>query len=148
MTGVAVVALTDGDELLFRQVHPSFFRDDRMTSQAFRPTKKDEGKLSVARSSLTDARKAFEHWTHKLGLLSAGTWAVSVAECTKHEVRAFPEPLASPPERVADPAHAFVDFRDLSNGRVESKAANLRNEALVRGRLHPQDNGEAPARAG
>jgi len=42
--------LDDGDELLFRQVHPSFIRDGRPSGQAFRPTKKDDGSCpSLAR---------------------------------------------------------------------------------------------------
>ncbi|MDZ4695029.1 MAG: hypothetical protein SGI86_07735 [Deltaproteobacteria bacterium] len=129
--------LDDGDELLFRQIHPSFVRDGRPTGQAFRPTKKDEGKLSVARSTLTTAAQAFHMHTRLLSLPSHGTWAVSVQECSQHELKVFSDPLTVPPEKVADPAHAFVDFRGLSNSRTESKATQLRNEALVRGRLHP-----------
>ena len=37
--------LADDDEVLFRQVHPAFVRDGRPSSQAFRPTPKDEGSL-------------------------------------------------------------------------------------------------------
>jgi hypothetical protein len=65
--------LTDDGELLYRQVHPSFVRDGRPTSQAFRPTPKDENKLSVARGSLTTEKAAYEHHTVALGLGSAGT---------------------------------------------------------------------------
>ena len=130
--------LDDGDELLFRQVDQSFIRDGRPSGQAFRPTKKDDGKLSVARSSLTTAEQAFHLHTVLLSLPSEGTWAVSVAECGQHELRAFPDPLTSPPDKVADPAHAFVDFGGLSNSRVESKATQLRNDAFARGRIFPQ----------
>ena len=130
-------ALDDGNELLFRQVHPSFVRDGRPTGQAFRPTKKDEGMLSVARSLLTTAEQAFHLHVVLLSLPSQGTWAVSVSECGQQELQVFSDPLLAPPGNVADPAHAFVDFRGLSNSRIESKATQLRNEALVRGRIHP-----------
>ena len=88
--------------------------------------------MSVARSSLTTAEQAFHLHTVLLSLPSEGTWAVSVAECGQHELRAFPDPLTSPPDKVADPAHAFVDFGGLSNSRVESKATQLRNDAFAR----------------
>ena len=81
MTTSASTPLSDDEELLFRQVHPSFVRDGRPSSQAFRPTAKDEGKLSVARGSLTTPAGAFEVHTTGLGLPSAGTWAVTVGEC-------------------------------------------------------------------
>ena len=35
------------DTLLFRQVNPGWIREGRVTSQAFKPTAKDEKKLSV-----------------------------------------------------------------------------------------------------
>jgi len=129
--------LDDAGELLFRQIHPSFVRDGRPSSQAFRPTKKDDGKLSVARSSLTTAERAFHSHTVLLGLPSHGTWALSVQECAQHELKVFPNPLLAPPELIADPAHAFIDFRGLSNSRTESKSTQLRNDAMDRGCVHP-----------
>ncbi|OQC41352.1 MAG: hypothetical protein BWX66_00754 [Deltaproteobacteria bacterium ADurb.Bin058] len=33
--------------LLLRQIHPDFIQNQRVSSQAFRPTPKDERKLSV-----------------------------------------------------------------------------------------------------
>jgi hypothetical protein len=135
--------LDDGDELLLRQVHPSFVRDGRPSGQAFKPTKKDQGMLSVARSSVSSPADAFHLHTAVLGLPSQGTWGISVSECQRHQLKAFPDPLTSPPEKVADPAHAFIDFRGLSNGRTESKATQLRNDALVRGRLHPPGDAQS-----
>ena len=52
--------LTDPGEVLFRQVHPSWIQAGKPTSQAFRPTPKDRGLLSVSRSSKTTASAAFE----------------------------------------------------------------------------------------
>jgi hypothetical protein len=54
------VPLADDEELLFRQVHPSFVRDGRPSSQAFRPTPKDDRKLSVARGALTTPAASYE----------------------------------------------------------------------------------------
>jgi hypothetical protein len=130
--------LADEDELLFRQVHPSFVRDGRPSSQAFRPTSKDEGKLSVARGALTTAAAAFQHYTERLGLPSAGTWGVTVGECRGQGLPALADPLTAPPATVADPAHAVIDFTTVqSRNQVEAKGARLARKAVERGRLHP-----------
>ena len=41
------VGMTEGLRLLHRQVHPSWIQEGRITSQAFSPTPKDLGLLSV-----------------------------------------------------------------------------------------------------
>jgi hypothetical protein len=129
----------DSDELLYRQVHPSFVRDGRPSSQAFRPTPKDDGQLSVARGSLTSAEDAYDHHTGALGLASAGTWGITVGECQGQGLRARADPIASPPEK-ADPAHAVVDFSGVSKSQAEAKGARLARSAGSRGRLHPPDD--------
>jgi hypothetical protein len=129
--------ISDDEELLFRQVHPSFVRDGRPSSQAFRPTAKDEGKLSVARSSLTTAAGAFELHTAGLGLPSAGTWAVTIRECREQALSVLSDPLTSPPEKVDNPAHAVVDFAPYTKSQAEAKGARLARKAVERGRLHP-----------
>src|SRR5271155_1080117 len=50
--GIATL-LADVGELLFRQVHPTWVDDGEPSWQAFAPFKKDEGKVSIARSSKT-----------------------------------------------------------------------------------------------
>jgi hypothetical protein len=129
--------LSDDDELLFRQVHPSFVRDGRPSSQAFRPTPKDAGKLSVARGSMTTARGAHELFVEGLGHRSAGTWGITVGECREQTLSVFPDPLTAPPEKVADPAHAVVDFSTHTKGQADARGARLARKAVDRGRLHP-----------
>jgi hypothetical protein len=90
VTTSASTSLSEDDEILFRQVHPSFVRDGRPSSQAFRPTRKDDGKLSVARGALTTAAAAFELFTSGLELPSEGTWAVSVGECREQALNVLP----------------------------------------------------------
>ena len=133
------ILLTDGTEILLRQIHPNFVRDGRPSSQAFRPTAKDENQLSVAREALTSAEQAFAHYTDNLKLKSCGTWGVSVAECHTQSLRTFGQPLSCPPSVVADPAHAIIDFRDHSKSKIEAKGSLLARAALARGRLYPRD---------
>lgn len=129
--------LTDRSELLYRQVHPSWLKDGQPSSQAFKPTPKDDGKLSTARSALTTAEDAYLHHTGALELQSAGTWAVTVGE-----VEAEPVPLAAygdpVDEPVPDPAHAYIKYPG-DRKVIETKAKLLRAKAGERGRLHPND---------
>lgn len=131
----------DPDELLYRQVHPSWVKEGQPTSQAFKPTPKDDHKLSVARSTLTTPAEAFEHHTAGLGLASAGTWAVAVNEVSAepHSLPVTADPIDEP---VADPAHALIEFPAEPRKVIETKAKLLLAAARARGRLHP---GEAEA---
>lgn len=135
--------LTDPDELLFRQVHPSFIRDGRVSSQAFRPTPKDRKMLSVARASKTTAQAAFELHTQCNKLTSAGTWAVSVSECQALNLPARPDEVSE--GDCPDPAHAVIEFSALSNSKIEAQGARLARHANDRERLHPP---QEPERSG
>lgn len=115
--------------MLYRQVHPQWVVDGEPSSQAFKPTKKDQGMLSIALGSKTTAEDAFVHHTQALKLASGGTWAVTVLEVTDLDLRSFEQPLKD------SPAHGFIDFRDLGRGVTESKAKLLRAKARERGRI-------------
>ena len=123
--------LVEPDELLYRQVHPAFVDNGIPSAQAFTPTKKDGGKLSIARGRLTAAEGAYIHHTSVLELESAGSWGTTVAEVNGSELQAFGEPI------IRSPAHGFIDFRDLGRGPAEKKAKLLLAHANARGRLHP-----------
>ena len=118
--------LTDAEERLYRQVHPSFVQAGRPSSQAFRPTPKDGGLLSVSRASLTTPERALEHHTKRLQLKSIGVWAFTVDDCTRLDLEAFADPITSP-ER--DDAHAVVDFRGLAEAEVRRRAQLLKAAA-------------------
>ena len=134
--GESGTELDDLSELLWRHVHPSWVRDGEPTSQAFKPTPKDEGKLSVSRGSLTTAPKAFALHTESLGLDAVGMWAVSVGEVIAEPIvlSAYTDPVAAP---VPDPAHALIDFSAQPRKSVEAKAKLLLAAARRRGIQHP-----------
>jgi hypothetical protein len=71
--------------LLLRQIHPSFVKLGRVTSQAFRPTPKDEQKLSVYDGDLIEPAAAWEHY-RKRNLESVGVMAVTVEDCRKEDL--------------------------------------------------------------
>lgn len=123
--------LTDPDEVLFRQVHPSWVDDGVPTSQAFTPTPKDEGELSIALGSLTTAEAAFKHHTTVLKFASAGTWAVTVGEADDAGLESFDD---DQPDLLA---HGFVDFRGLGRKEAKRRGMLLAASARARGRLYP-----------
>lgn len=129
-------AIEDPDEELLRQVHPSFLHAGRPSSQAFRPTPKDAGRLSVDRGSRTTARDSFERHTARFA--SVGVWAVTVAEVTDVDLQAHEEPLEE------NPAHAYIDFAGHSRNGVRRAATVLARAAADRGALYqvPPAGGE------
>ncbi len=127
--------VADPGEILHRQVHPTFVHGGRVTSQAWMPTPKDDGLLSVSRSSVRSAIDSFHHHTRVLGLPSCGVWGVSVAECGALGLAAAADPLTKP---VADHAHAVVDFRNVNEHQRKVKAKQLAVAARERGCIYAE----------
>lgn len=122
--------LTEGVEILRRQVHPNFLDRGQPSSQAFRPTMKDAGCLSTRREAMS-AKDAYEtHFAE--GFASAGTWGVSVSAANEADCRAVDDSqVAGTPDR-----HAYIDFRHLSGRQIERSAKALKRNAIERGCLH------------
>ncbi len=68
-----------GTTMLLRQIHPSFVQAGYSTSQAFRPTPKDEAKLSGYDGDRITAEASFVHYTTVWKLASVGAMAVTVS---------------------------------------------------------------------
>lgn len=111
--------------LLLRQVHPDFLQLGRPTSQVFRPTPKDEEKLSVYDGDMITAEASLEHYTKALGFESEGVLAVTVTECDGEEL-----PVTSDPEPF--PEHCVIDFSGLAKKVIERKAKALSKLANAR----------------
>lgn len=118
--------ITDSGEQLFRQVHPSWIQAGKPTSQAFKPTPKDQGLLSVSRGSKTTAAAAFELHTREKGFESVGVWGILVSDCSEAALGVYEKPVENP---VPDPAHSVVDFRHLSDKETRGKAQLLKARA-------------------
>lgn len=114
--------------LLLRQVHPKFIQAGRVTSQAFRPTPKDENHLSVYDGDQIGAQAAWTHYTATLGYQSAGVAAVSCAECEA-------EGLPVIADGVPFPEHVSINFSGLEKKEIEIKAKMLAKGAQARGWL-------------
>ncbi len=124
----------DEDEILLRQVHPAWIQEGRITSQAFRPTLKDQNKLSVNRDSKTSPEDAYRLYTEERKLSSSGVWGVSVGEIREiGDLHIQQDPLNTP---VNDPSHCLIDFSEIpSKGRVVSISSKLSDKARLRGCL-------------
>ena len=116
--------------ILLRQIHPAFVQADQATSQAFRPTPKDDAKLSVYDGDKITAEKAWLHYTSTLAYSSVGVMGLLVEECSQANVSAAADP-------VPFPEHCVVDFTKLTtNKEVDNAAKMLKRAANARGWLH------------
>jgi hypothetical protein len=115
--------------LLLRQIHPSFVQAGFPTSQAFRPTPKDESRLSVYDGDLIAVADAFIHFTNHLNLKSVGIMGLTVKQCVDCGVSAHSDPTPFP-------EHAVIDFSGLNDTRCRTISKRLQGLARERGWLH------------
>jgi hypothetical protein len=113
---------------LIRQIHPSFIQEGRVTSQAFRPTPKDEDRLSTYDGDQIDAKSAWKHYTETLGHASDGALGVSVGECEDLDLRVVPDPEPFP-------EHVLIDFSEHGRKLIEKRSKKLKSYAEGRGWL-------------
>lgn len=125
--------LSDPLEHLLRQVHPNFYVNGRISSQAFEATQAHDFFLSVSQASLTSARHAFELYTNDFGLSSACVCTVTVGEVEAVDLSAYHEPTPATPDTPADPAHAIIDMSKLPRKQRKKRAGSLAKYARDRG---------------
>lgn len=116
------------ETLLLRQIHPSFIQDGRITSQAFRPTPKDEFLLSVDDGDRVTAEASWHRFITNPARQSLGVQAVSLAECAAQELPVIED-------GHPHPEHCSVDFKAFEKKAIEKKSKLLRAQAETRGWL-------------
>lgn len=132
------VLMSDPEEILWRQVNPAFVHGGTITSQAFRPTPTDKGRLSVSRSSVETAEDAYKFFTQILRRSSAGSWSVSFSEVQGAGSRAiFDAEAVTAPPPPCSPGHSSVDYRPFGSSAIKRIGAELALKADKRGRQHP-----------
>ena len=114
--------------LLLRHIHPNFVQAGRVTSQAFRPTPKDEGYLSVDNGDLITPHASWQRFTANPDYSSVGIMAVTCSECTQ---QALPVLADAAPY----PEHCAIDYTACPKKVIEQKAKVLRGLAQTRGWL-------------
>lgn len=131
------VSALDEAELLFRHIHPAFIVAGEPSSAAFRPTPKDNCKLSVDRSAISTAKDSFNLHVSEKKLQAAGTYGLLVSEFSSVQISCFPDPLSESDGQPSNPAHAYGDFSHLNSGKQKVAAKKLKRQAIERGCLHP-----------
>lgn len=123
--------LTDLEETLLRQVHPTQFLGGVISKEAFIPTETDKGLLSTLRESV-GPQEAHRRWTEDAKKESVGTYGITVAEVEDAGLFALGDAVAT-----NTPDHASVDFNGLTTGGQRKKVARqLRDCATSRACLY------------
>lgn len=124
------------DTMLLRQVSPSWVQAGRITSQVFKPTPKDEKRLSAYDGDQVSPADSWTHYKQSLGYESVGVVAVTVGECEKYELPAVADPKPFP-------EHVVIKFDGCdSNSQIEKKAKHLKKAAETRGWQYEAEAGE------
>ena len=136
-------------DLLFRQVHPSHFKNG-LSSGAFRPTPSDDDMLSVDCGNLTTAKASYELHCKKTKQLSdgsrvpletVGTWAITRDACAISGLPITADPLPATAYQPANAAHQLVDFTNIEgkpSKKNDTVAKRLKQRALEIGCLWPE----------
>lgn len=128
---VGEILLSKPNQGLYRQIHPRWITDGQITSQAFKPTSKDNGKLSVRLASHMSAQEAYARHT-AMGLRSSGTYKVTVGEVNESGLRSIDDSDVN-----NNPfGHAYIDTRGKSRALIAKAAKDLKERAMIRGIQH------------
>ena len=126
--------LSDGTEVLFRQVHPNFLDKGEPSSNRFLPSSADENQLSVDRSAMTTASAAHALYTQS-GRQSGAVFGVSVSEFGGETVECFHDPIEANGTQLANPAHALANYSKMDSKAQKAAAQRLKKLAIARGCL-------------
>lgn len=114
--------------LLHRVIKPDWLlQDGRVSSQAFRPTKSDEGLLSVYDGDKISAEESHVHYIKDPSKpVPIGVLAVSVQDCVETDLPVRPDPETFP-------EHVLIDFRKFGTNQIKRKSRKLCSVAMDRG---------------
>ncbi len=115
--------------LLLRQIHPAFIQNGKVTSQAFRPTPKDENQLSVDNGDRITAEDSWRRFSAQADCTSAGVLAVSNGECSASSVQVVED-------GIPYPDHCYLDFAPFTSNQATKIGKKLAANAQDRGWLH------------
>lgn len=129
--------LNEHEEILFRQIHPNYMSEvGEPSSDRFRPSETDLGRLSLDRSSLTSAASSHSLYISS-GRKSAAVFGVSVAEFAQESIACLADPQEANPPHPKNAAHALADFTPHESKSHKLIAKRLVRLAIARGQIHP-----------
>ena len=120
--------ISKSNEGLYRQIHPRWIRDGQITTQAFKPTSKDNGKLSIRLASHMSSEEAYGRHT-AMGLASSGTFEVTVGEVEEAGLRSINDSEAE----HSPFGHGYIDTRASARSLIAKAAKHLKECAMLRG---------------
>lgn len=112
-------------EICYRNVHPTFVVNGKISSQAFRPNLQDEGKLSTGRESVVTAEDFFQAY-EKINN-TCGVCAVPSNFVVELGLRWVDDSATTPPPLII--GHAFIDFRRKNEDGHELSERGMRKLA-------------------
>lgn len=122
--------LTADGEHLWRQAAPAHLVQDGTVSYlVFRPTSRDDRKLSVFRETVVTAKEAYDNHVDA-GRASLGTLGVRVGQVRDTDLRAIDDSTTSDDLPAG---HAFIDFRPLTKRQTNTAAERLLRQATANG---------------
>ena len=114
--------ILDQEEKCYRNVHPDFIVDGKITKQAFHCTPSDCKRLSTARSSVVSPKEHYEDF-RSFHHRTAGVCAVIQKDIYDNQLRWVDDSC-----NLGDSAprgHAFIDFRACESERELRKKAKV-----------------------
>lgn len=129
------IELSNVEELCYRHIHPDFYKNGKLSASRFKPSQKDQGFLSVDRSSLVTAEQSFNLYASS-GKSVCAVFAVSLGEFNLNSVKVYEDPTTATATHPANAAHCLADFNEPKlDSNVVSMA--LRDLAVKRGVQFP-----------
>ncbi len=118
----------NGETLLLRQIHPNFVQNGRVTSQAFRPSPKDESQLSVDNGNMVTPEASWKRFSAQPENSSAGVMAISHDECVDCKLSVIED-------GIPYPEHCYLDFSPIGRNESDRIGKKLASAAQLRGWL-------------
>lgn len=115
------------EEYLYRMIHSSWIDQGNVMSVAFKPSRKDNNKLSTFRSSKINPKEAYENHIKNVNNNYQGVLANTIKEVKSDQSL----PLIDDEEEHGK-GHVSVDFESLSNGQKNKVSRKLRDYAFER----------------
>jgi hypothetical protein len=119
------------ETLLHRQVNPAWVQNGRPSSQTFRPTPKDQFKLSLYDGDQINPEASWHHFTSLINESGRTNESVGVLSLTVLEFAT--EGLQCVPSPEIFKEHAHADYADLTDGQIRKKGQRLLVVAVARG---------------
>lgn len=130
--------ITAKEDILLRQINPTFIQSGRIGSQSFKPFPRDDGYLSVHEKDKITPKEAHRIFTEIKGFNSENVAGVSISEVNSIDLQAYSdqsEDGPSPEADALDDAHASINFNELEKSDIKSKSKTLSRLANDRGFL-------------